>query len=357
VEKKRLFYFAYDRHAREAQDVYEKYFGGSPITAWDKLNSRIRDILVDLRYRGDLRNFTLDIMGDAAQKNDLAEFTKQMSDQDTWDQSYDDHNLEDVPDDRFKARVAYLKTGKPLRLPGGELGSGSVSGVGGGESLTSAALSGVVHQAILEWQSAGIDPARVALLESARVFIASLPANELGLEVPPEFGESAPSILINVHAGNQGWFMDPTPADDVEFQPTNAPGELYAGVNSPAAGLVDLLTVVEHELGHALGLDDLDPSVAPAPRDDGRLVGGGSAAAVPERRGLRHSIRNTPDAPGDESRWQLDSHSHPHRAGSPNGRPCGLVATPGPGPGSHTVLDRTDSADERDVRGRFRGAR
>jgi hypothetical protein len=32
----------------------------------------------------------------------------------------------------------------------------------------------------------------------------------------------------------------------------------------PAAGKMDLLTVLEHELGHELGLPDLDPAAHPA---------------------------------------------------------------------------------------------
>ena len=45
--------------------------------------------------------------------------------------------------------------------------------------------------------------------------------------------------------------MDETPEDDVEF----------ISEGSDAAGQMDLLTVVMHELGHVLGYDDLDPEV------------------------------------------------------------------------------------------------
>src|SRR5262249_24346762 len=43
-----------------------------------------------------------------------------------------------------------------------------------------------------------------------------------------------------------GWFIDATPADDSEFPATP---------ESPAYGKVDLLTVVVHEIGHALGFE------------------------------------------------------------------------------------------------------
>jgi hypothetical protein len=60
---------------------------------------------------------------------------------------------------------------------------------------------------------------------------------------------------VDVTAAGYGWFVDPTPADDSEF------GLGMAG--SPAAGRMDLLTVVMHELGHVIGLEsryDGDPS-------------------------------------------------------------------------------------------------
>src|SRR5205814_141731 len=55
-------------------------------------------------------------------------------------------------------------------------------------------------------------------------------------------------------AAGYGWFVDPTPADDSEFAVPTAFG-LGAGAGSPAAGRMDLLTVVMHELGHVIGLD------------------------------------------------------------------------------------------------------
>src|SRR5439155_10160063 len=53
------------------------------------------------------------------------------------------------------------------------------------------------------------------------------------------------------------------PADDSEFALAVTGRELSAGPGSPAFGRMDLLTVVEHELGHVLGLEDLDAQISP----------------------------------------------------------------------------------------------
>jgi hypothetical protein len=55
---------------------------------------------------------------------------------------------------------------------------------------------------------------------------------------PGILGEYAPgTIYLDATADGYGWFMDATA--------------------SPAANQVDLLTVVMHEMGHALGLPDI----------------------------------------------------------------------------------------------------
>ncbi|MGB7819022.1 MAG: hypothetical protein WBL35_09865, partial [Ornithinibacter sp.] len=62
------------------------------------------------------------------------------------------------------------------------------------------------------------------------------------------------SILLDTDAGGHGWFVDPTPGVDEEFIAGVAPK------GSPAYGKMDLLSVLSHEMGHVLGLDDVDPA-------------------------------------------------------------------------------------------------
>src|SRR4051812_7427265 len=70
-------------------------------------------------------------------------------------------------------------------------------------------------------------------------------------------------IQLDATASGAGWYVDPTPAEDSEFAVSIGGTEHSAGPDSPAAGRIDLLTVVMHEMGHVLGLDDLDVQATP----------------------------------------------------------------------------------------------
>ncbi len=74
---------------------------------------------------------------------------------------------------------------------------------------------------------------------------------------PGYLAAAAPGlILIDSDAGGQGWFVDATPMDDLEFSVTASPTHLYATDGAAAEG-IDLLTALMHEIGHALGYSDL----------------------------------------------------------------------------------------------------
>ena len=79
-----------------------------------------------------------------------------------------------------------------------------------------------------------------------------LPGSYLGLA-------QGKQISIDSNAAGHGWFVDPTPAKDEEFTTPAFVGQKQA-IDPQALDNIDLLTVVEHELGHTVGLEDLDPS-------------------------------------------------------------------------------------------------
>lgn len=65
----------------------------------------------------------------------------------------------------------------------------------------------------------------------------------------------AAEITLDTDAAGHGWFVDNTPWGNEEFLPTSNPGEWVARPGSAADGRIDLLTVLLHEQGHALGLE------------------------------------------------------------------------------------------------------
>ena len=81
-------------------------------------------------------------------------------------------------------------------------------------------------------------------------------ADLAGAAVAQTTGEgSSAQITLDANAAGYNWFIDSTPADNSEFLPTANPNEWIAKADSEAAGKMDMLSVLLHEYGHALGID------------------------------------------------------------------------------------------------------
>lgn len=117
-------------------------------------------------------------------------------------------------------------------------------------------LDVVVEQAIGLWHDVGVDKQDLAALNKADIYIEDLSDGILGLA---SFGLT---IYLDVDAAGFGWFIDMTHQGHGDFSEVSA-GEFHADETSDAFGRIDLLTTVVHELGHILGLPDLDPRQHP----------------------------------------------------------------------------------------------
>ena len=122
--------------------------------------------------------------------------------------------------------------------------------------LTNTQLAPIVTAAIAQWTAAGISTEELKALQSATYNVGILPAGEVG-------STTGNVVTISPDAAGAGWFVDPTPADNVEFSQIVAPTEFDATPGSPAYGEVDLLTTVSHEMGHILGLPDVANAAEP----------------------------------------------------------------------------------------------
>jgi hypothetical protein len=113
--------------------------------------------------------------------------------------------------------------------------------------LTEAQVAPIVAQAGQFWASM-LGAEAAAKLDGLRVVIGDLPQGKLG-------ALTNGYIVIDGTAAGRGWFVDPTPQDSSEFAARRGSGRLVATSSGAAHGRVDLLTVVLHEMGHALGQD------------------------------------------------------------------------------------------------------
>lgn len=130
------------------------------------------------------------------------------------------------------------------------------------KSVTQTAAETVLEAAKAEL-SPQLDSEQQQILSEVDVQVVDLAAGTLGRAVPG-------TIYIDFNAAGYGWFVDTTPFDSSEFS-SSSQLSMIALPDSEAAGHVDLLTVILHELGHLLGYDHSDDgamqaSLAPGER-------------------------------------------------------------------------------------------
>jgi hypothetical protein len=130
--------------------------------------------------------------------------------------------------------------------------------------LAEAELAPIVDEAIARWDASGLVPHDFDW-SKLRFAITDLGPAYLGL------GNPDGAILLDDDGAGWGWFVDSSPTTDDEF--TNS-------VSHDAVAHMDLLTVVMHEIGHALGYPTGSAQDTPA------------AALMSER--LAVGVRRTP---------------------------------------------------------------
>jgi hypothetical protein len=125
---------------------------------------------------------------------------------------------------------------------GSPLEAASLGHNGAAATLTIGQVDSLLPEAIRRWQAAGVATAALAGID---IRIADLGGTTLGLA-------AGHTIWLDDNAAGWGWFIDATPSDDSEF---TRPG------NQGEQNRIDLLTVLDHELGHVLGFEHADSGV------------------------------------------------------------------------------------------------
>ena len=134
-----------------------------------------------------------------------------------------------------------------------------------GSVLTQQELDILSAAAIQRWQQAGLTPEQTAILNSLTFNVADLAGSQLGRA-------SGTTITLNTTAAGHTWFVDSTPLNDAEFSGNGS--ELNAVANGAAAGKVDAMSAIMHEIGHMLGYEDALGSGEGGPLMDGFLNAG-----------------------------------------------------------------------------------
>lgn len=118
----------------------------------------------------------------------------------------------------------------------------------GSERIDANSIRPIAQAAVERWSQATLSREQLARLNGARILISDLPGNALARVI-------GRTIIVDVDAAGNGWFVDRSPGEDSEYVSTNGRGRMDA-IDVDARQRIDLLTTLIHEYGHMLALPD-----------------------------------------------------------------------------------------------------
>lgn len=121
------------------------------------------------------------------------------------------------------------------------------------DHLTEEEFANLTDAARQRWQATGLSEEQVSALSQIEYEIVDFSGDILG-------ATDGYVIEIDLDAAGEGWFIDTTPFDDAEFGTRNSLTALRATEGDALYGM-DLLSVLMHEQGHVLGLEDIYDSM------------------------------------------------------------------------------------------------
>jgi len=100
LSQKRLFDLTYSVEEQSARGVCQRASAKYGPCDWDKLHIAIRELIVDLKYRGDYTPASRGVIQPLIVNNDLSGLAKAMADRKNWS---------NVPTDRFQRRKSFME--------------------------------------------------------------------------------------------------------------------------------------------------------------------------------------------------------------------------------------------------------